>query len=341
MTKKQLNMPTIKRDELYAALYTDLISIPCEKQRNEMRINTLKTLLGVDEKGLIRLIERYNKEKDASQIIETKKEVKKSTNTTINEFGDIVKYWRAIHDLYVCYLEALTTKQEENPTHINKILIYEAPPMPYATENKKYPNRKGKINYILAQSYQNCKKSEDCTDKFPISPSGPYVDTIKGLVKDSTTRTIQDILIEQGILFIDLCPLPLPMTSKNRKEIWGKRRKWDGTMKNKPLSLVLLELALKFAIDNGIQISKKPIIAMGTPTATSQSIYYYFVKTSPELKIKNKDDIEVVIHFSNLLETNNQYEKNGQILPLYESNIIAGSNTPNAELLKRIFLNKP
>ena len=196
------------------------------------------------------------------------------------------------------------------------------------------PDKSGKINYILAESYQNCIKSEDCTGKFPISPSGPYVDTIKGLVDNPTTNTIQEILVDQGILFIDLCPLPLPMTTDIRKSVWGA---WNENIETPPLSVVLLEFALEFALKKGIQISKKPIIAMGTPSATSQSIYYYFEKKKPNLRIKINNAVTEVVDFSKLLNINKKYEKNRQILPLYASNIIAGSNTPNAELLKRIF----
>jgi len=143
-----------------------------------------------------------------------------------------------------------------------------------------------------------------------------------------------DILVDQGILFIDLCPLPLPMTTDIRKSVWGA---WDENIETPPLSVVLLELALKFAIDNGIEISNKPIIAMGTPSATSQSIYYYFEKKKPNLSIKINDSDTKVVDFSKLLNINKKYETLEQILPLYASNIISGSNTPNAELLKRIF----
>ena len=49
-----------------------------------------------------------------------------------------------------------------------------------------------------------------------------------------------------------------------------------------------------------------------------------------EEKVRNID-------FSTLLNINRKYDSKNQILPLYQSNIIAGSNTPNPELLKRIF----
>jgi hypothetical protein len=322
--KKQPPMPIIDRDTLYAALYTPLDK---EKEKDSIRTKTLKTLLGVEEKGLNDLIARYKMEKDANEIVETDEKDKQDiqeyqgADNTLMDFNYIVNYWQAIHDLYVCYLEALKDKYNDIP--INKILIYEAPPM---------PDKEGKINYILAESCKVCEKSENCNDNFQIPPSGPYFDTIKGL--NPKSQTIQEILVEQGILFIDLCPLPLPMTSKIRKEIWGK--KFDST-DDKPLSVVLLELALEFVSNYGIEISNKPIIAMGTPSATSQSIYLYFEKKKPNLSIKINDTDTKVVDFSKLLNINKKYEKNGQILPLYASNIIAGSNTPNADLLQRIF----
>ena len=323
-------MPTIKRDDLYTALYVPLKE---DEKINLIRTETLKTLLGVEEEGLNDLIARYKMEKDANEIVETdEKDYQNNQNSNKIEynFDKVVEYWQAIHDLYVCYLEALETKYEGTP--INKILIYEAPPMPYATDIKKHPNRKGKINYILAESCEVCEKSENCNDNFQIPPSGPYFDTIKGL--NPKSQTIQKILVEQGILFIDLCPLPLPMTTDIRKSVWGA---WNENIETPPLSVVLLEFALEFALKKGIQISKKPIIAMGTPTATSQSIYYYFEKKKPNLSIKIKDTETKVVDFSKLLNINKKYETLEQILPLYASNIISGSNTPNAELLKRIF----
>ena len=332
MTKKQPTMPIINRDELYAALYTNLDTCNNDDEKNEQRTKTLKTLLGVcNHEQLESILNEYNKIQKARN--ELGNEDANETNTTLDKIAD---YWQAIHDLYVCYLEALETKYEGTP--INKILIYEAPPMPYATDIKKHPNRKGKINYILAESCKVCKKSENCNDNFQIHPSGPYVDTIKGLVEGPTTKTIQDILVDQGILFIDLCPLPLPMTTDIRKSVWGA---WNENIETPPLSVVLLEFALEFALKKGIQISKKPIIAMGTPSATSQSIYLYFEKKKWSGScFKKPNDLVInghVINFSQLLKTNEKYVEKGQILPLYASNIISGSNTPNAELLKRIF----
>jgi hypothetical protein len=40
------------KEELYQALYTDLGANLDDKVKNEMRKNTLKNLLGVDEDGL-------------------------------------------------------------------------------------------------------------------------------------------------------------------------------------------------------------------------------------------------------------------------------------------------
>lgn len=89
---------------------------------------------------------------------------------------------------------------------------------------------------------------------------------------------------------------------------------------------------------------------MGTPTATSQSIYLYFEKMIKEDKYRNPCiSVEVEnndktnngevrkIDFSTLLNINRKYDSKNQILPLYQSNIISGSNTPNPALLKRIF----
>jgi len=135
------------------------------------------------------------------------------------------------------------------------------------------------------------------------------------------------------------------MSTKIRKFVWGEYF----VDEDKPLTAVLLELALRFALEKGIKISEKPIIAMGTPTATSQSIYLYFEKMikdeypNPYISIKVMDEGDIVeekvrnIDFSTLLNINRKYDSKNQILPLYQSNIIAGSNTPNPELLKRIF----
>ena len=221
------------------------------------------------------------------------------------------------------------------------------------------PNEKEDINYILAESceeckvqckaceescidIEKCKDSNDCIKwleqqkRFVNKPSGAYYTTIKGLIEGESK--VMDILVEQGILFIDLCPLPLPMTTDIRRDLWGKPLKDND---DKPLSVVLLELALKFALKKGIKISETPTIAMGTPSATSQSIYLYFEKKKWSGScFKKPNDLVInghVINFSKLLKTNEKYVEKGQILPLYASNIISGSNTPNAELLKRIF----
>jgi hypothetical protein len=312
------------KEELYKALYTNLID-----DIVETRTKTLKTLLGIkDDKKLEEIVEDYNKVQKARKELGNE-----DANETEKEevLSNIAKYWQALHNLYDYYLIKLVNRE----TPIDKILIYEAPPM---------PDQNGKINYILAESCIDCNTCKDCKiddcSFFKNPPTGNYYTTIKNLNEEST---IPDILVEQGILFIDLCPLPLPMTTDIRKK-WGEKLV---DMDNKPLSVVLLELALKFALEKGLIISEKPIIAMGTPTATSQSIYFYFEKMKssgcfsktfispniyPEDKYPNID-------FSKLLETNEKYEIEGQILPLYKSNIIAGSNTPNGELLKRIFKN--
>lgn len=212
----------------------------------------------------------------------------------------------------------------------------------------------GKINYILAQPCKDCNQPcEDCNQScedckincnlFTTTPKGAYSTRIDELTNDN--HKIQDILVNQGILFIDLCPLPVPMTTKIRKFVWSE----FFVDEDKPLTVVLLELALRFALEKGIKISEKPIIAMGTPTATSQSIYLYFEKMikdeypNPYISIKVMDEGDIVeekvrnIDFSTLLNINRKYDSKNQILPLYQSNIIAGSNTPNPELLKRIF----
>ena len=309
------------KEELYKALYTNLID-----DIVETRTKTLKTLLGVTDEGLEKQITEYNEIQKARAGLGNE-----DANETKEVFSNIAKYWETLHHLYVVYLIKLVNRK----TPIDKILIYEAPPM---------PDQNGKINYILAESCVDCNTCKDCKiddcSFFKNPPTGNYYSTIKNLNEEST---IPDILVEQGILFIDLCPLPLPMTTDIRKK-WGEKLV---VKDDKPLSIVLLELALKFALVKGIKIREKPIIAMGTPTATSQSIYFYFEKMKssgcfsktfispniyPEDKYPNID-------FSKLLETNEKYEIEGQILPLYKSNIIAGSNTPNGELLKRIFKN--
>jgi len=305
------------KEELYKALYTNLID-----DIVETRTKTLKTLLRIkDDKKLEEIVEDYNKVQKARKELgnedanETEKE---------EELSNIAKYWQALHNLYDYYLIKLLNRE----TPIDKILIYEAPPM---------PDQNGKINYILAESCIDCNTCKDCKiddcSFFKNPPTGNYYTTIKNLNEEST---IPDILVEQGILFIDLCPLPLPMTTNIRKK-WGEKLV---DMDNKPLSVVLLELALKFALKKGLIISEKPIIAMGTPTATSQSIYLYFENmksigciTKPYISV----DKYPKINFSKLLITNQKYNIKNQILPLYKSNIIAGSNTPNAALLERIF----
>ncbi len=324
----------MKKKELYEALYTDLDNgkeNELSLEKDDMRNKTLKTLLGVKEAQLSDRIKEYNKIQKAREELGNE-----DANTTgTGEFNDIVEYWKAIHHLYVCYLKKLKDSLGDNKT-INKILIYEAPPMPSDKNN-------GKINYILAKSCGDCKPlkdgepCDDCKidcDLLTNEPKGDYYTTIDELTNDN--YKIQDILVNQGILFIDLCPLPLPMTTKIRKSVWGEYF----VDEEKPLTVVLLELALRFTLEKGIKISENPIIAMGTPTATSQSIYLYFeqMKSSGCLtKTFTSIDGNLNIDFSKLLEINEKYDKENQILPLYKSNIIAGSNTPNAELLKRIF----
>ena len=326
------------KEELYKALYTVLDNGKKNElslENNDIRNKTLKTLLG-EKIDLKAQIEKYNKIQKAREELGNQ-----DANATKNKaeiFDDIVKYWKAIHHLYVCYLNKLKSFCD-NKT-INKILIYEAPPMP---SDEKDSEKDGKINYILAQSCVDCNKScKDCEincELFKENPDGNYKKTIEQL-KSKEGQKIQEILVNQGILFIDLCPLPLPMTTIIRKSVWGK----DFVDEGKPLTVVLLELALRFALEKGIKISEKPIIAMGTPTATSQSIYLYFEKMkndecpNPYISINVIDEVWN-IDFSKLLEINEKYDKENQILPLYKSNIIAGSNTPNAELLERIFEN--
>jgi len=248
MTKKQPTMPIIYRDELYAALYTDLSGYIESEQK--IRENTLKTLLGVkDIESLKKTLKDYNEVQMALKSLK-KVDAEKTSITklqNIQGYWDAIKlYWDAIHNLYVCYLEALRKKQVRTRIPINKILIYEAPPMP--------SKKNDKINYILAESCIACNTSEKCKtncDLFKTPPTGGYYTTIKNLTKEKN-QNIQKILVEQGILFIDLCPLPLPMTTDIRKSVWGA---WDENIETPPLSVVLLELALKFAIDNGIEIS--------------------------------------------------------------------------------------
>ena len=374
--KENMNEKMTKED-LYKALYTLLDNgkeNELSLENDDIRNKTLKTLLGVEEEQLSDQIEKYNKIQKAREEIETAEDVteevegeeagiegedvvKKDEEGDVegegNIFNNIVEYWKAIHHLYVCYLDKLKKSLGDNKT-INKILIYEAPPMPNSDEDKI--ETFGKINYILAQSCEdcniNCNININC-NLFTKTLKGTYSTTIKNLENEGENQNIQEILVKQGILFIDLCPLPLPMTTDIRKSVWGE----DFVEKDKPLAVVLLELALRFALEEGIKISEKPIIAMGTPAATSQSIYFYFEKMIFDKMIKKDKDrnpcisIEVrnndktnngevkvrKIDFSTLLNINRKYDSKDQILPLYQSNIISGSNTPNPELLKRIF----
>jgi hypothetical protein len=284
----------MEKADLYKALYTSLSS-----DADELRKNCLQTLLGIKEDvnpQLDKTIERYHQEEVAISQLQEDENTNEIEIIPEKNLQRIINQWSRIHNAYCAYLNNLTKKGE-----IDKILIYEAPPM---------PDQNGNINYIL---FENSK--------------GSYADAIKSL---DAGKTILEILLRNNILFIDLCPLPLPLTSKIRKNIWGREfcKKSIGE-ECKPLSVVLLELALEFVSIKGIELAEKPIIAMGAPTATSQSIYYYFAKNRN--RINNID-------FSSLTTINSDgYDSPGEVLPLYKSNFQGASNTPSGSLLKRIF----
>ena len=286
--------PALTMEDLYSALYEPLDSTD---NPNEKRERCLSLLIGNND--LKELLSKYETEQDAIDIIEGVETKAHSNNTA--EFEEVINFWRlkdfweGLNRLYCNYIERLKNKT------IDKIIIYEAPPMP----------KEGKINYLLHEN-----------------PKGAWSDCIKKLVdKKGHKDSIEDILVNSGILFLDLCTLPLPLTSLIRKDVWGKC-----IFDSKPLSVILLELAFRHVIEKGVRFAEKPIIAMGAPSVTSQSIYLYYANNKSELS-----ENCLKINLSKLMETNHKYEKEGQILPLYRSNILSGNNYPNSDLLKRIF----
>jgi hypothetical protein len=216
--------------------------------------------------------------------------------------NNLSKNWWKVFQVHEKYIEKIKTKKDL----VSKIIVYEAPPYP----------KKNKLNYLLLDEAE-----------------GPYVKAITNSslsVDYRNERNLQNILLDNSILFFDLLMMPIPIDSK-------LRRKWSTCdsfkINDKQLPVVLLELNLKhFKVKLNNKLNLTPTFALGMPHLTALSIYNYISGN------KNKELSEIGIESLTKLNTA-KVKKTipNKVVPLFKSCFVNISNNPDAELLNNAF----
>jgi hypothetical protein len=158
----------------------------------------------------------------------------------------------------------------------------------------------------------------------PLDKSGPYYNAIRGCYE--TDESIAEYLFKNGILFLDILPIPLPVDSELRDK-WSTEFYVDGM----PLSAWLFELAIQHYTNKyECRFDKDTNVALMMPINTSNGIFLqandkdYLPELNKKLRepTKKKDAQKLLA--------------GGITPPRYKANVMGGANRPSAELLKRI-----
>lgn len=160
----------------------------------------------------------------------------------------------------------------------------------------------------------------------PLDKSGPYYTAIRGCYE--TDESIAEYLFKNGILFLDILPIPLPIDSELRKK-WSTSKQFY--VSGMPLSAWLFELAIQYHTNkNECRFDGDTNVALMMPTNTSIGIF---------LQANDKDYLPKLNKKLRRLTSNKDAQKlltRGVTPPYYEANVMGGANTPSTELLKRI-----
>ena len=245
---------------------------------------------------------------DLKMQIQKLVEVEKQTdlNFIIN---DLRNKFNSNQSKYNDYTSQLYTYLKKNNTHLNHIVIYEAPPFAGT--------------YIL--------ESKDFNDPKISTYWHPIVDV---LLKPDDKKSPCQNMIENKIGFIDLSLVPLPL-----KEIRGE---WSTSDKYKFDDKQLPVLLFEWAIENFIekineQIQSNPKIAIGIPNKTSISIFDYYSNKNFEF-----NHVTIDVSEENKKQEKLNYKRYPEIftalksrtLRLNKTNVTSGSGFPNGLLMK-------
>jgi hypothetical protein len=261
-----------------------------------------------------------------SKIINDKTAIKEYSQSLKNDKKEIVKAFiyfvkqllgqRKEYKNLITDLKLLYSNYKNNINLIERIIVSEAPPI--------ILNKKGKmeVKYILDSSIKN---------------GGNYRNEIYKAFNNNkigiSAKDLENTLIKNNVGFIDLIPIPLPFNSKLRTK-WSTDKKFE--IENKPLPLVLLELALDENFSKK-KISQNVKICFMMPVNTSMGII--------DFSMNNKHDIEttfgIFISHERICANNSETKTSTTIrglsslvLPLHKRNSFSSGNTPNYLLIK-------
>lgn len=150
-------------------------------------------------------------------------------------------------------------------------------------------------------------------------------------------ETIKDVLKRKKVGFIDLIPIPIPISSTLRSN-WASEDKFN--ILNKPITVLLLEWAIEHFIveckSRNIILSPDLKLCFMMPGNTSMSIFNYFeiyrkkglfvgsTFIPNDMILKSNKGLKE-IYFQKLSKTN---------LPLYKMNGCGAGNLPKKELIQ-------
>lgn len=224
----------------------------------------------------------------------------------------ITNYKTIIQSNYSKYLDTL--KDQE----LKYVIISEAPPI-------KWESGKLKFNYIFDIKNMGV---------------GPYRDEPFNAFNGKKKQTIIDVFAHSKVGFIDLIPVPIPLSSNLRSD-WAVKDEFKVTDENNvPITVFLLKIAIQRFLKEcklrNITFNPNLKICFMMPGNTSMSIFHYY-------EINHKEGLSfdsVFIPNDVLVKTNNGVKERyfnslGKInLPLYKLNGCGAGNIPKNELIK-------
>lgn len=194
---------------------------------------------------------------------------------------------------------------------IKYIIVSEAPPGFKGFTAATNPNNQTISNYIFGEK-----------------PTGPYYNTpVDAFCSYRNGGDLKKCFAENGVAFVDLLPLPLPLETGIRKS-WSTSGKFR--IDNKPLPVVLLELALEEFFSNCRIISScKPKLALMMPPTMAFGIIDYYRDSKEDLLVRAPFFRAIRLKNSHITE-----DFDNKIIYSAKRLAVSKSNNPNKDLLK-------
>ena len=225
----------------------------------------------------------------------------------------VENYENVVRCNYSKYMDTLSGNE------LKYLIISEAPPIKWSKGDIL------KTNYIF-----------DINNK----SVGVYRDEPFLAFEGKNNQTILDVFKNQKVGFLDLLPIPIPLSSTLRSR-WASEEKFR--INNKALTVLLLEWAIEYFL---IECNKRKIILAADlkicfmmPGNTSMSIFNYF-ETKPKeglffgsVFIPN----DVIVKTNHGLKERYFKQLSKTNLPLYKINGCGSGNIPKKELIQNAF----